>query len=81
MEKKKGAEEELAATDTIVTQVGPGDSLRMVADRLEQLEEEKEMLEQLMSVEEEGRGVCHCGVRNEGSQAKVDEVAEREGDT
>jgi chromosome segregation ATPase len=30
--EKKGAEEELAATDTIVTQVG--DSLRMVADRL-----------------------------------------------
>ena len=29
--ERKGAEEELAATDTIVTQVG--DSLRMVADR------------------------------------------------
>jgi structural maintenance of chromosome 3 (chondroitin sulfate proteoglycan 6) len=68
--EKKGAEEELAATDTIVTQVG--DSLRKVADRLQQLGEEKEMLEQFMNVEEEDRGVNHCG-------GDMKEVAEREG--
>ena len=53
--KKKGAEGELAATDSIVTQVGT--SLRMVADRLEQSGEEKEMLEQFMGVDKRRRAV------------------------
>ena len=67
-EKRKGAEVELTSTDTVLAQVG--ESLRMVADKLEQLGEEKETLEQFKVLDKKRRAVEFAIVEKDLKEAR-----------
>ena len=66
--KRKGALMELTATDTVVTQVG--ESLRMVTEKLEQLEEEKEAIEKFKVMDKRRRAVEFAIVEGDMQEAK-----------